>query len=32
VAIGPRRRETEREGFEPSIGVYPLCRFSKPVP
>ena len=23
---------TEREGFEPSIGVYPLCRFSKPVP
>ena len=24
--------ETEREGFEPSIGVDPLCRFSKPVP
>src|SRR5262249_41125739 len=23
---------TEREGFEPSIEVYPLCRFSKPVP
>src|SRR5215216_696981 len=23
---------TEREGFEPSIGVDPLCRFSKPVP
>src|SRR5215207_95400 len=22
----------EREGFEPSIGVDPLCRFSKPVP
>src|SRR4051794_21187981 len=39
---GGRRREanarrghwwsTEREGFEPSIGVDPLCRFSKPVP
>ncbi len=23
---------TEREGFEPSIEVDPLCRFSKPVP
>src|SRR4029078_11861919 len=31
-----RSRQTlaraEREGFEPSIGVDPLCRFSKPVP
>src|SRR4051812_30589536 len=26
------RSETEREGFEPSIEVDPLCRFSKPVP
>jgi hypothetical protein len=31
----PRLRQAfgaEREGFEPSIEVDPLCRFSKPVP
>src|SRR4029079_11902780 len=28
----PLTSNTEREGFEPSIGVDPLCRFSKPVP
>src|SRR6478672_2984371 len=31
----PRLRRAfgaEREGFEPSIEVDPLCRFSKPVP
>src|SRR5215211_1669623 len=27
-----RTRAAEREGFEPSIEVDPLCRFSKPVP
>src|SRR5258705_12104451 len=29
---GRRAFEAEREGFEPSIEVDPLCRFSKPVP